>query len=228
MLELLLGFIAAPAIEIQYEEFPLADVAHCGVAEAGEGVLDRLSLGVEYGAFWHYPDVCFRAVPCGRRLHTLRAAWCETWPDHRWKAQWVCRGAGVWGADDLRFLRLRAGVAGRGRRFSCCLPGIFQVGSFAPRGNPLAPDRGSRLFRGRCAPLPAIRWLREFSLGRRPRRRASSGADPIARRGRRRGGIPLSERSARLRRCRRPRWLSNRSALRIRRLPSLRPHQIAV
>src|SRR6267378_2274611 len=62
MLALLLGFIAAPAIEIQNEEFPLADVAHCGVTEPGEGVLDRLSLGIEYGAFWHYPDVCFHAV----------------------------------------------------------------------------------------------------------------------------------------------------------------------
>jgi len=40
----------------------LADVAHGGVAEAGEGVLNRLSLGIEYGAFWHYPDVCFHAV----------------------------------------------------------------------------------------------------------------------------------------------------------------------
>src|SRR3981189_1071959 len=62
MLELLLGFIAAPAIEIQNEKFPLADVAHCGVTEPGEGVLDRLSLGIEYGAFWHYPDVCFHGV----------------------------------------------------------------------------------------------------------------------------------------------------------------------
>src|SRR5258707_3622565 len=62
MLELLLGFIAAPAIEVQNEEFALADVAHGGVAEPGEGVLDRLSLGIEYGAFWHYPDVCFHAV----------------------------------------------------------------------------------------------------------------------------------------------------------------------
>src|SRR5260370_41973519 len=62
MLELFLCFIAAPAIEIQDEEFPLADVAHCGVTEPGEGVLDRLSLGVEYSAFWHYPDVCFHAA----------------------------------------------------------------------------------------------------------------------------------------------------------------------
>src|SRR2546421_406971 len=62
MLELLLRFIAAPAIEIQNEEFPLPDVAHRGVAEPGEGVLDRLSLGIKYRAFWHYPDVCFHAV----------------------------------------------------------------------------------------------------------------------------------------------------------------------
>src|SRR5437879_5956333 len=62
MLELFLCFIATPAIEIQNEEFSLADVAHGRVAEPGEGVLNRLSLGIEYGAFWHYPDVCFHVV----------------------------------------------------------------------------------------------------------------------------------------------------------------------
>src|SRR6266849_67699 len=62
VLELFLRFVAAPAIEIQDEEFALADVTHGGVAEPREGVLDRLSLGIEYGAFWHYPDVCFHAV----------------------------------------------------------------------------------------------------------------------------------------------------------------------
>src|SRR5205807_6892244 len=61
MLELFLRLIAAPAIEIQNEEFPLADVAHGGIAKPGKGVLDRLSLGIEYRAFWHYPDVCFHA-----------------------------------------------------------------------------------------------------------------------------------------------------------------------
>jgi hypothetical protein len=25
-------------------------------------VLNRLSLGIEYRTFWHYPDVCFHAV----------------------------------------------------------------------------------------------------------------------------------------------------------------------
>jgi len=62
VLELLLGFVAAPAIEIQDEEFSLADVAHGRVSEAREGVLNRLPLGIEYGAFRHYPDVCFHAA----------------------------------------------------------------------------------------------------------------------------------------------------------------------
>src|SRR6267143_3431663 len=62
VLELFLRFVAAPAVEIQNEEFSLADVAHGGVAEAGERVLDRLALGIEYGTFWHYPDVCFHAA----------------------------------------------------------------------------------------------------------------------------------------------------------------------
>jgi hypothetical protein len=60
--ELFLCFIATPASEIQNEEFPLADIADGGVAEAGEGVLDGLSLGIEYRTLWHYPYVCFHAV----------------------------------------------------------------------------------------------------------------------------------------------------------------------
>src|SRR3982074_912811 len=59
MLELFLRFVAAPAIEIQNEEFSLANVAHGGVTQAGESVLDRLSLGIEYRALRHHPDVCF-------------------------------------------------------------------------------------------------------------------------------------------------------------------------
>ena len=68
MLELFLCFVATQAIEIQDEEFSLADVTHGGVPEPGEGVLDGLALRIEYGAFWHYPDVCFHAVSI-----TLRA-----------------------------------------------------------------------------------------------------------------------------------------------------------
>jgi hypothetical protein len=58
-LELFLRFVAVPAIEIQDEEFSLAYIFHRGVTEAGKSVLDGLSLGVEDGAFWHHPNVCF-------------------------------------------------------------------------------------------------------------------------------------------------------------------------
>src|SRR5260370_38564163 len=70
------------------------------------------------------------AGPCARRLHTLPAAWCETLPGHRWRARWVCRGAKVLGADDLRFLRPLGGAAERVRRLSIFSPAIPQRGSF--------------------------------------------------------------------------------------------------
>src|SRR4029077_188495 len=72
VLKLFLRFVAAPAIEIQDKEFSLADVAHSGVAEAGERVLDRLALGIEYDPFWHSPDVCFH----GDSITLPRAASC--------------------------------------------------------------------------------------------------------------------------------------------------------
>ena|SRR5215469_12042695 len=58
-LELFLSFVAAPAVEIQDEEFSLADVFDGSVAEAGESMMDGLSLGIEDGALGHDPDVSF-------------------------------------------------------------------------------------------------------------------------------------------------------------------------
>ena len=58
-IELFLCFIPVPAIKIQDEKFPLADVFYFAVAEAREGVMDGLPLRVEHRAFWHYPDVSF-------------------------------------------------------------------------------------------------------------------------------------------------------------------------
>ena len=55
-------FVAVPAIEIQDEEFSLAYTFHGGVTQAGKCMLDGLSLGIEDGAFWHHPNVCFHAV----------------------------------------------------------------------------------------------------------------------------------------------------------------------
>lgn len=57
-----MGFVAIPALEIEDEEFALADVGDSGVAEAGESVLYGLALGIEYGALGHDPHVCFHAV----------------------------------------------------------------------------------------------------------------------------------------------------------------------
>lgn len=71
-LELFLGFVAVPAVEIQNEEFSLADVFDGGVAEAGKGVMDGLALGVENGALWHDPDVCFHAGSITLPRHAVR------------------------------------------------------------------------------------------------------------------------------------------------------------
>ena len=57
--ELFLGFVAIPAVEIENEEFALADVGDLSVAETGEGVMNGLALRVENGALGHDPDVCF-------------------------------------------------------------------------------------------------------------------------------------------------------------------------
>ena len=60
-LELFLGFVAVPAIEVQYEEFALAHVFHGRVTKTGKRVMDGLPLRIENRALWHHPDVCFHA-----------------------------------------------------------------------------------------------------------------------------------------------------------------------
>src|SRR5216684_9102614 len=77
VLELFLRFVAAPAIEIQDEEFALADVTHGGVAEPREGVLDRLSLGIEHRAFWHNPDMSFHAESITSATAKSAGALCD-------------------------------------------------------------------------------------------------------------------------------------------------------
>src|ERR1700733_2025528 len=69
-LQLRLRFIATPAIKIEDEELALTNVLHGLVAQAGKGVVDGLALGIEHGAFWHHPDVCFHAgsITLGTRV----------------------------------------------------------------------------------------------------------------------------------------------------------------
>ena len=59
--EVLMSFVTIPAIEIEDEEFALADIFNFGVAKAGERVLNGLALRIENGALWHDPNVCFHA-----------------------------------------------------------------------------------------------------------------------------------------------------------------------
>ena len=85
-LELLLRFVAVPAIQIQHKKFSLAYGGNLDVTQAGERVLNRLALRIEDSTFRHNPDVSFHGVsiaiplrvftPPGvrKRLGTLRAA----------------------------------------------------------------------------------------------------------------------------------------------------------
>ena len=74
-LELRLSFITSPAVEIQHEEFALADVCDGFIAEATERVVDSLALGIEDGAFWHDPDVCFHAGSITFGTSVIEALW---------------------------------------------------------------------------------------------------------------------------------------------------------
>jgi hypothetical protein len=56
-----LGRGSVHALQIEDEKFALANIAHGGVAQGGEGVLDGGALRIEHGAFQHDPNVCFHA-----------------------------------------------------------------------------------------------------------------------------------------------------------------------
>src|SRR5208283_972418 len=58
-LELLLRFLAVPAIQIEDEEFSLAYAGNLRVTQAGKSVLNGLTLRVQNSAFRHNPNVCF-------------------------------------------------------------------------------------------------------------------------------------------------------------------------
>src|SRR5262249_15052169 len=74
-LSLRLSVFASQAVEINDEEFALADVFDGVVAKSRKGVLNRLALGIEYGALRHDPNVCFhkrnynRTAYLGRRCY---------------------------------------------------------------------------------------------------------------------------------------------------------------
>src|SRR5208282_4256512 len=59
MLQLILRFVATPAIDVQNEEFALANVGDLRVAQAREGVLNGLSLRIKHRALRHHPHMSF-------------------------------------------------------------------------------------------------------------------------------------------------------------------------
>ena len=59
LFELFLCFVVRPAIEIEDEEFALAYVGNSGIAKTRKGMVNGLTLRIEYGAFGHDPDMSF-------------------------------------------------------------------------------------------------------------------------------------------------------------------------
>jgi hypothetical protein len=57
-LELLLGLVPAPAVQIKDKELTLANIFHLRITQPGKGVLDGLTLWIKYGALWHDPNMC--------------------------------------------------------------------------------------------------------------------------------------------------------------------------
>ena len=59
LFDLFLRFVARQPIEIQHEEFSLANFCDLPKTQASQRVVDCFPLGIEHGALWHYPDVSF-------------------------------------------------------------------------------------------------------------------------------------------------------------------------
>src|SRR5271166_1736539 len=58
-LDLLLRFVAIPAVEIQYKKFALPHLGNLCEAQARESVVNRLTLWIENSTLRHYPHMCF-------------------------------------------------------------------------------------------------------------------------------------------------------------------------
>jgi hypothetical protein len=54
-----LGRSAVHILEIQHEEFALADVAHGGMSQRGKRLLNGGALGIKHRGFEHHPNVSF-------------------------------------------------------------------------------------------------------------------------------------------------------------------------
>src|SRR3981189_1165401 len=84
-LRLRLRIFAGETVEIQNEEFALADILNRAVAEAGQSVLNGLTLRIKDGALGHDPYVCLHAeIIALRRKSETRT---DTAPRHKKSSQ---------------------------------------------------------------------------------------------------------------------------------------------
>jgi len=60
-LELFLSLLTVPAIQIQDEKFPLANIFYLRIAQSRQGVVNGLPLRIQHGSLRHYPNMCFHA-----------------------------------------------------------------------------------------------------------------------------------------------------------------------
>lgn len=74
-LDLFFRFIAGQSIDVEYEEFSLANVFDGREAEPAECVLNGLTLRIEYGALWHHPNVCFHGLSITLQTTGQRVGW---------------------------------------------------------------------------------------------------------------------------------------------------------
>jgi hypothetical protein len=62
LFDLLFGSFPGHAVQIEDEEFPLADLGNLAKPKRSQGMLDSLTLRIENCAFGHYPYVCFHGL----------------------------------------------------------------------------------------------------------------------------------------------------------------------
>src|SRR5690242_3230069 len=69
LLHFLFRRFATRAVELQYEELPLAHILYIGVPQGSKGALNRLPLRIENRRFEHHPNVSFHGCPCSDGLY---------------------------------------------------------------------------------------------------------------------------------------------------------------
>src|SRR5438105_13182685 len=60
-LQLRLGLLAIPSVQIQNKKLPLPHILHRRITQPRQRVLNRLPLRIKHGSLRHHPNMCFHA-----------------------------------------------------------------------------------------------------------------------------------------------------------------------